>query len=78
MNWRRGFFRLWVVATVAWLPMAFILVDGARREAIRYNVGHVVDRHIPLWPELFATALIPPVIAFIGYFAVRWVVRGFR
>lgn len=41
MNWKRGLFRLWVIASIAWMVSAFIAIDAPEKinYAWRYYTG---------------------------------------
>lgn len=74
MNWGRGFFRLWVVAIPVWVVWVTIYADGANaRLRVKHPGAVAVSTE-----EAIALMIAGPVIALVGYFAIRWIIRGFR
>jgi hypothetical protein len=68
MNWRRGFFRLWLVASGLWLVLnatldLFAIPDLLRPE----NASH-----------LLGLAFGPPAALLVIGAAVGWALQGFR
>jgi hypothetical protein len=87
MNWLRGMFRLWLVATFVWLPVAgyflvddFVAVHQAPTPGLNvYNC--LATNTCPPWitePDLdtrrraLITLIVPPIVAPIVCFAVFW------
>jgi hypothetical protein len=63
---RRGFFRLWIVATVCWIGFVVLLLLAA-----------VISPDTP-WQNV-AFAIAPPAIVYIVVFLViPWIADGFR
>jgi hypothetical protein len=67
VNWRKGFFRVWVLGAVLWMPLSALVVAGELSEANASNYSQVA-----------AVALIPPLLVLIAGLALGWVYRGFR
>jgi len=67
MNWRRGFARLWIVASLCWI--AFI--GGSA-----YRIG--MDYSLKGITEYAALAVLPIIAAFALGMVVAWVIVGFR
>jgi len=68
MNWRRGLFRLWLMAAALWSLFVIYLIgsDLAGRNFVART-----------WAEGAFFLAIPWVLTAFG-FGVRWVVAGFR
>ncbi|WP_245434293.1 hypothetical protein [Pseudolabrys taiwanensis] len=69
LNWRRGFLRLWILASIAWL-LGWSIYLGI--SAFRHGWNDSSD--------LFAVALIligPPLALLAFGFAAAWAFRGF-
>jgi hypothetical protein len=78
MNWRRGLFRLWLVASAAWLALTTVVAyySGAFSTPLP-PVGFTLDdplADIRLFPVF---ALTPPLIVGVAIFVLLWVVSGF-
>lgn len=86
MNWRRGFLRLWAVASVLWISLVswigYESVIAPRMSAAHLGVSgaHMFDDLIPLsaHSEYIWVAFLPVAIAlFLGLMA-SWIIGGFR
>ena len=70
LNWRRGFFRLWLLASVAW-----ILAWGV------YSILTAIAHGFTTPEHLLARAVVllgPPVALLLLGLAARWAIEGFR
>ena len=93
MNWRRGLFRLWLVASVLWIGTvaweAYAL-DYCLNSTIRASDPFVCLDHIawplnladliPIGPSIAREAVLalgPVVVALALWFAGTWVAGGF-
>ena len=78
MNWRRGLFRLWLVASVAWLILATAVAGYSGAFSIPLPpAGSTLDdpfADIRLFPIF---ALAPPLIVGVMVLALWWVISGF-
>lgn len=65
MNWRRGLFRLWVVASVAWAVflVGWMVVDPPTN---------------PRWDRIAIAAVALPAAVWVLGMLIVWVGRGFR
>jgi hypothetical protein len=79
MNWRRGLFRLWLVASAVWITTITAIAFQAGAFTLpRPPAGFVLDnqfediRVFPIW------ALAPPVIVGAVLLLAGWIVAGFR
>ena len=69
LNWRRGFFRLWLLASVAWM-----LGWGI------YSILSAIAHAFLTPQDLLARAVVflgPPVALLLFGFAARWAIQGF-
>jgi len=93
INWRRGLFRLWIVASVVWLVGGGVAYEGIIRREGAQLVAYVglTDTDMALfegfeimppdWSILTFVAsviLLPPILLFALGWAGLWIVRGFR
>ena len=89
MSWTRGFSRLWLVATVAWLCIClFILKRGPDQlgslecalELAAHNVQNFWCQHLGDASPFRALAIIigPPVAMLASGVGIGWVLKGFR
>lgn len=70
VNWKRGLFRLWIVATAIWIPWAFYASAVQRVIEVNSDVEGLT--------LLFAPPLVVPALVAIAFYATRWIIRGFR
>ncbi len=69
LNWRRGLFRVWILASTAWImSWAIYLVVDALNEGFK-------DRNLLVVPVLLFG---PPIALLIFGIATGWAFRGFR
>jgi hypothetical protein len=69
LNWRRGFFRIWILLSTAWF-MGWII----------YLMTYAIRDGIKTTRDLMAIPVIlfgPPVALFIFGLATAWAFRGF-
>jgi len=91
MNWRRGLFRLWVIVSVAWVAVAYILIDPIQApnqakiaEAMRQNyspdqiTAYLSGLRRDRLIDFGALAMVPPTLILIAGAIGFWVVVGFR
>jgi len=66
MNWTRGLFRLWIVASLVWggLILAIVFANAPLPDAGLQRAGQII--------------LIPPFAALALGAALMWAIRGFR
>lgn len=69
INWRRGMFRLWVLASSAWV-MGWVIFF-----AIRFISGEYGDQQVPVVPVVLFG---PPLALLVFGFGARWAVQGFE
>jgi hypothetical protein len=80
MNWRRGLFRLWLLASVLWVGGCLWLLDyscffGAYPWCNWWVVRPLLSS---TYAEVLAKTFGPPVILFLIGYALLWIGRGFR
>ena len=68
VNWRRGMFRLWILASSAWV-MGWLIFF-----AIKFASGEYTPQHMVAVPVVL---LGPPVALLLFGIAARWAIRGF-
>lgn len=68
MNWRRGLFRLWVIAAAGWI--AFTAWD-----VYEVTAGDFTQLS---WWKVMAWAFGPPAAAGLLMLVAYWVAQGFR
>jgi hypothetical protein len=69
INWRRGMFRLWILASIAWI-MGWIILF-----IIQFILGEAPTPHLAVAPViLFA----PPLALLLFGLATRWAFQGFQ
>ena len=69
LNWRRGFFRLWILFSASWIMGWLIyLIAAAIREGMR-SPGDLMSAPVLLFG--------PPVALFIFGLATAWAFKGF-
>ena len=69
VNWRRGLFRVWILASAAWImSWTIYLIVDALNEGFK-------DRNMLVVPVLLFG---PPIALLIFGMATRWAFRGFR
>jgi hypothetical protein len=69
VNWRRGMFRLWILASSAWV-MGWLIYF-----AIKFMSGEFSTPHIPVVPVVL---LGPPLALLLFGLGTRWAMRGFE
>ncbi len=69
INWRRGFFRLWVLASAAWI-MGWLIYFAIELISGKSTVGQLVVAPVVLFG--------PPVALMLFGLATRWAFRGFQ
>lgn len=69
LNWRRGMFRLWVLASSAWVMGWGIFF------AIRFMSGEYSDQQLPVVPVVL---MGPPFALFLFGIGAIWALRGFE
>ncbi|MFY9639993.1 MAG: hypothetical protein WCD20_06070 [Rhodomicrobium sp.] len=69
INWRRGFFRLWVLASAAWI-MGWLIYFAIELISGESTVGQLVVAPVVLFG--------PPVALMLFGLATRWAFRGFQ
>jgi hypothetical protein len=69
INWQRGMFRLWIVASTAWMMGWLIYL------AIEFVGGEASARDLMAAPVML---LGPPIALLLFAFATRWAFRGFE
>lgn len=68
MNWRHGFFRLWIVTSLCWIAMLLVVAGpngdgfGTREQVIGF----------------FVLALGSPLLTLFVGLVIAWIVAGFR
>jgi hypothetical protein len=80
MNLRRGFFRLWIVATILWIAVVtWILWDRFFDPWEDFPATAPSVQETLKYERLHAAALIvmPPISLFVFGLVGLWVVRGF-
>jgi hypothetical protein len=76
MNWRRGIFRLWLLASAIWMLWMFAYTGGVPFYFTPHN-------EITTWPirdilgiaEIF---FLPPALLGLAILIIAWVLAGFR
>jgi hypothetical protein len=68
VNWRRGMFRLWILASTAWL-MGWLIFF-----AIQFIGGELTPRQLWVAPVVLFG---PPMALLLFGIATRWAFRGF-
>ena len=69
INWRRGMFRLWMLASIAWI-MGWIILF-----IIQFLLGEAPTPQLAVAPViLFA----PPIALLLFGLATRWAFQGFQ
>jgi hypothetical protein len=68
-NWRRGMFRLWILASLAWMMGWLIYL------AIDFAGGEASARDLLAAPIML---LGPPIALLLFGFATRWAFQGFE
>jgi len=67
MNWKRGFFRFWIVASALWIALsAALFADGSGYAWNNINFF-----------MLIGMVLLPPGVLFLVGLALIWVATGF-
>jgi hypothetical protein len=69
INWRRGMFRLWILASAAWMMGWLIYM------AIEFAGGEASARDLWAIPIMLFG---PPIALLVFGFATRWAFRGFE
>ncbi len=69
INWRRGIFRLWVLASAAWI-MGWVIYFAIELIRTESTVGQLVVAPVVL--------LAPPVALLLFGMATRWAFQGFQ
>ena len=66
MNWRRGFFRLWLILSIAWI-LVFAVVAGiiGGQGGVPFSI-------------LFYAAIGAPLFFLVCGFCISWALGGFR
>ena len=69
INWRRGIFRLWLLASAAWIMgwVIYFAIELIRGES---TIGQLVVAPVVL--------LAPPVALLLFCIATRWAFQGFQ
>jgi hypothetical protein len=70
MNWNRGFFRVWLVLSLAWIGL--IGLTGFLWGAAGLLGGKAGAA------DLLGTMVVPPVGLFVVGYAILWALAGFR
>lgn len=70
VNWRRGIFRLWVLASVAWIMgwLIYLTIEVIRGDS------KMIGDFLVMPIVLFA----PPIALLLFGIATRWAFRGFK
>jgi hypothetical protein len=68
INWRRGMFRLWILASIAWIMGWVILL------IIQYILGEAPTPQLTVAPVIL---IAPPVALLFFGLATRWAFQGF-
>tara|TARA_R100000278_G_C5356494_1_gene123743 strand:- start:109 stop:471 length:363 start_codon:yes stop_codon:yes gene_type:complete len=77
MNWREGLARIWLILSVLWISGLFGYVIY---KALDYgwSVDETVTRLINSAPYVVILCFGPPLLLFILYKMVCWIITGFR
>lgn len=67
MNWRRGFFRLWLVLSALWVVPVGLFIAGT------YKPMQLLAEPLAWW-----LMLGPPAVALVLLTAAGWALKGFR
>ena len=83
MNWTRGLWRLWLVASIAYAALAGFFAWRAMWDArlARNPFADLIPNNPITWDEGGQIALIvclPPLLVLVLGYGAAWVVRGFR
>jgi hypothetical protein len=80
MNYRRGFIRLWVVLSLAWIAVIWSTQDWWRIElSCMYRYGPWCDYGaVKDWRDGLEYLWGPPAFVLIFGAALGWIVTGFR
>ena len=83
MNWRRGFIRVWIIASVAWIVFGLWLEDvpclvGFTYEGTKPWCGDPLVYPWTVGVQTLDTLLSVPIIALALGCIVGWISRGFR
>ncbi len=92
INFRRGLFRLWIVASVVWLVGGGVMFqEVVRRDVSTLMTDRSAEPPPPPGSELASVVsarnnltfvasgiLLPPIFAFALGWAGLWILRGFR
>ena len=74
MNFRKGLFRIWIVASVIWIVFEFTHLGNYWYENHLFRPEADVDFIIVLVISLFT----PPLAFLLTYWVAVWIARGFR
>ena len=75
MNWKRGLFRVWLVASVGWI--GYWLWQSWMICGFSINPSPRCANEIP-WTGLAIISLSGPLIALVLGLVAVWIVRGFK
>jgi hypothetical protein len=70
MNWNRGFFRVWLVLSLAWIGLIGLMGFLWGAAGLLGGKAGAAD--------LLGTMVVPPVGLFVAGFAILWALAGFR
>ena len=79
MNYRRGFFRIWVALSLAWMAGAWWLAQASSGLSCMWEAGPWCDYRMvsDLQTGLVALFAAPAALLAIGL-AASWIIAGFR
>ncbi len=81
MSWRKGFFRLWLIASSVWVFLVLVpitimqLIGGMGPPFGAATVGNFVKLYLV---GLAAGAAAPPLVFFVLGWLLLWAFKGFQ
>lgn len=78
MNWRRGIFRLWAVASVIWIVVSVWLRHQLEASILDMPLGFRLERGLMDWRFWAEEVLLPPIATAAAGLIVCWIANGFR
>jgi hypothetical protein len=78
MNWQRGVFRLWAVASLAWVAAVIWLRYRRDLGLPDPPPGFRIDGGLRDWSFWLETVIPPPFLVGVLCLLAGWVVGGFR
>ena len=77
MNWREGLARIWLILSILWISILFVMF--ARQMWVwNRTVGEAITELMNNLPLAVLLCFGPPLLLFILYKMVCWIIAGFR